>query len=289
MISSSFKEYITHVLGSPIKKADPVSGGDISKAYCLHTSTNRFFLKVNERQNALKMFQTEKSGLDEINQTNTIKAPEVVSCGQYNANSFILMEFVASKNPTSKEMEAFGHQLADLHSFPVGESFGWKQDNYIGSLAQSNKNHREWAFFYVYERLLPQLVMARDKGLLRSSEVPMESTLLNRCRHFFPEVQPALLHGDLWSGNYVINSEGIPYLIDPALYYGHCEVDLAMTRLFGGFSTSFHAAYNKQIQIEPLHNERMDIYQLYYLLVHLNLFGRSYYASVKQLLKTYFP
>ncbi|MBT8314404.1 MAG: fructosamine kinase family protein [Maribacter sp.] len=289
MLSSSFKEHIAQILGSPIIKADPVSGGDISSAYCIHTSTHRYFLKVNERENASKMFLTEKLGLDTINRTNAIKAPEVVSCGQYHTSSFILMEFIEPKNPTSKEMEAFGTQLADLHTFPVGESFGWKQDNYIGSLAQSNKNHPDWALFYVYERLLPQLVMAREKELLSSYEVPSESILLNRCQHFFPEVQPALLHGDLWSGNYIISTQGIPYLIDPAVYYGHHEVDLAMTRLFGGFSSKFHAAYAEQIPIGPLYNERMDIYQLYYLLVHLNLFGRSYYPSVKRLLKTYFP
>jgi len=288
MISSHFKEHIAQVLGSRILKAEPVSGGDISKAYCVHTSTQRYFLKVNERDNASNMFQTEKLGLDNINQTNTIKAPEVVSCGQYNASSFILMEFIEPKNPTSKEMELFGHQLANLHSFPVGESFGWKQGNFIGSLTQSNKNHQEWALFYVNERLLPQLVMAKEKGLLRSSEIPLESTLLNRCRQFFPEVQPALLHGDLWSGNYIINAKGIPYLIDPAVYYGHREVDLAMTQLFGGFSSSFYKSYSKHFPVQSLENERRDIYQLYYLLVHLNLFGRSYYPSVKQLLKTYF-
>ena len=288
MISSHFKEHIAQALGSPISKVNTISGGDISQAYCVHTSTQRFFLKVNESVIALDMFLAEKKGLENINLAKTIKAPEVIHCGQHEGSSYLLLEFIASKNPTSKEFEALGHQLADLHTYFVGDSFGWKQDNYIGSLPQSNKNYGDWTLFYVHERLLPQLKMAKEKGLLNSSEIPSESYLVKGCRQFFPKVKPALLHGDLWSGNYLISDQGVPYLIDPALYFGHHEVDMAMTELFGGFSSNFYAAYAEQIPAETLQNERRDIYQLYYLLVHLNLFGRTYYPSVKQLLTTYF-
>ena len=288
MISSNFKEHIAQNLGSPISKVNPVSGGDISQAYCVHTSTQRFFLKVNASVIASKMFLAEKKGLENINLSKTIKAPEAIHCGQHESSSYLLLEFIESKNPTSKEFEALGHQLADLHTFSVGDSFGWEQDNYIGSLPQSNKNHLDWTLFYVHERLLPQLKIAKKKGLLDSCEIPSENNLVQGCRQFFPKVKPALLHGDLWSGNYLISTQGVPYLIDPASYFGHHEVDMAMTQLFGGFSSSFYAAYAEQISAETLQNERRDIYQLYYLLVHLNLFGRTYYPAVKQLLKTYF-
>ena len=288
MISSRFKEHIAQAIGSPISKVNTVSGGDISKAYCVHTSTHRFFLKVNESAIALEMFLAEKKGLENINLAKTIKAPKVIHCGQHKNCSYLLLEFIESKNPTSKDFEALGHQLADLHTFSVGDSFGWTQDNYIGSLPQSNKNHPEWTLFYVHERLLPQLKMAKEKGLLDSSDIPSESNLVKGCLEFYPKVKPALLHGDLWSGNYLISTQGIPYLIDPALYFGHHEVDLAMTQLFGGFSSRFYAAYAEQIPVETLQDERRDIYQLYYLLVHLNLFGRTYYPPVIQLLKTYF-
>jgi len=288
MISSHFKEHIAHALGSHISKINTISGGDISKAYCVHTSAQRFFLKVNESAIAFEMFLAEKKSLENINLTKTIKVPKVIHCGQHESSSYLLLEFIESKNPTSKEFEALGHQLADLHTFSVDDSFGWEQDNYIGTLPQSNKNHTNWPLFYVHERLLPQLKMAKEKGLLNSSDIPSESNLVQGCGQFFPKVKPALLHGDLWSGNFLISAQGIPYLIDPALYFGHHEVDLAMTQLFGGFSSSFIAAYAEQIPAESLQNERRDIYQLYYLLVHLNLFGRTYYPSVKQLLKTYF-
>jgi len=288
MISSSFKEHLANQLGSPILKVEPVSGGDISQAFCIYTQSERFFCKVNQNEFAHEMFMAEKMGLEAINRTKTIKAPEVLHCGQHKSSSYLLLEFIESKNPTAEEFQAFGHQLADLHTFSVGSSFGLKQDNYIGSLAQSNKNHSDWALFYVHERLLPQLKMSKAKALLSSSEIPSGLKLVKSCRQYFPKVKPALLHGDLWSGNYLISTQGIPYLIDPALYFGHHEVDLAMSQLFGGFSSSFYAAYAEQIPVETLQNERRDIYQLYYLLVHLNLFGRTYYPSVKQLLKTYF-
>ena len=198
------------------------------------------------------------------------------------------MEFIRFKSPSQKEMGNLGHQLAAMHKTSVGESFGWKQNNFIGSLPQSNKMNVSWVDFYVQERLLPQLKMARDKNLLNSNEIPSVEKLMKNCEAFFPVVKPSLLHGDLWNGNYLIREDGIPFLIDPAVYIGHHEVDLAMTHLFGGFSPAFYSAYAEHIPKESFQKERNDIYQLYYLLVHLNLFGRSYYSAVKQVLKTYF-
>ncbi|EAR02829.1 fructosamine kinase family protein [Maribacter sp. HTCC2170] len=288
MISSSFKHHLEHVLGCPITRFEPVSGGDISKAFCIYTATNRFFSKINQSDLAKEMFLTEKLSLDSINQTNTIKAPEVIHLGQHHDGSYIIMEYVESKSPSSKEMEAFGHQLAAMHKYEIGSSFGREQDNFIGTLQQSNKKHSDWVQFYVGERLLPQLRLARSKELLSSNEIPKEIGLLKGCERLFPKIKPSLIHGDLWSGNYLINNEGVPFLIDPALYVGHYEVDMSMTQLFGGFSSPFYKAYETHFPKEILHNERKDIYQLYYLLVHLNLFGKSYSQAVKQLLKIYF-
>jgi len=288
MISSNFKEHLEHVLGCPISKVNALSGGDISKAFCIHTATQRFFIKLNRGAIALEMFLAEKEGLESIGLTKTIKVPSVLSCTQFEGTSYLLLEHIEPKSPTFKDYEALGQQLADFHSFDAGDTFGWKQNNFIGSLPQSNKNHPDWAQFYVHERLLPQLKMAKEKRLLISSEIPSESKLLKGCERFFTKVKPALLHGDLWGGNYLINAEGTPYLIDPAVYYGHREVDIAMTKLFGGFSSSFYNAYSEHFNAEPFEEERKDIYQLYYLLVHLNLFGSSYYRSVKGLLSRCF-
>lgn len=288
MISSNFKEHLVYVLGCPITRILPVSGGDISKAYCIQSATDRFFCKINQSDHAPPMFLTEKLGLAEINQTNTIKAPEVLQIGQYESFSFIIMEYIESKNPTSRDMELLGQQLAQLHTCLPSDSFGWHQNNFIGSLPQSNKRHTDWSVFYALERLLPQLNLAMEKRLLDAVEIPSGETLITGTGKWMSAVKPAVLHGDLWGGNYLINTQGVPYLIDPAVYFGHHEVDIAMTRLFGGFSARFYEAYYGHIPAEPQQKERNDIYQLYYLLVHLNLFGRSYYARVKKLLETYF-
>ncbi len=230
----------------------------------------------------------EKAGLETIAQINTIKAPKVLFCGQLESVAYLTMEFVDSKSPSQSEMESLGHQLAALHKTQVENYFGWQQDNFIGNLPQSNKNHPSWVSFYTHERLLPQLKSARDFGHLDFEEIPSEESLDKTCRNLFPETIPSLLHGDLWSGNYLISKSGKPYLIDSAVYFGHYEVDLAMTRLFGGFDKAFYDAHAEHFPKVPQQNERNDIYQLYYLLVHLNLFGRSYYPSVKQLLRRYF-
>ncbi len=184
-------------------------------------------------------------------------------------------------------MKTFGQQLGHLHKISTSQ-FGWDSDNFIGSLHQSNKTHDTWPDFYVSERLLPQLQLTVDQGLLSVGDVPSEHTMLSVMATLCPQVKPSLLHGDLWSGNYLISKDGIPYLIDPAVYRGHSEIDIAMSKLFGGFGASFYQVYNEVIPADNFSNDRIKIYQLYYLLVHLNLFGRSYYSGVKAILKSYF-
>lgn len=265
-----------------------VSGGDISQAYLLETDTERFFCKVNYNTDAFDMFQAEKLGLEAIAQTKTIATPKVLLCEKLELGGLLLMDYIEPKRSSSKNMELFGHQMAALHRFSGASTFGWESDNYIGSLSQSNRDHASWAEFYTQERLLPQLKMGLERQLLSSNELPSETRLLKTCENRFTKTTPSLLHGDLWSGNYLISADGTPYLIDPAVYYGHYEVDLAMTRLFGGFDSSFYLAHSEHFPKVEGEKERNDLYQLYYLLVHLNLFGRSYYSQVKQLLKTYF-
>jgi fructosamine-3-kinase len=184
-------------------------------------------------------------------------------------------------------MALLGKQLANLH-LNKSKTFGFNTDNFIGTLPQSNTTHHNWVDFYVEERLVPQLKIAIQRHLLTPAEVPDLSTMKLKTVDIFKYVQPSLLHGDLWSGNYLISKDGIPYLIDPAAYYGHSEVDIAMSLLFGGFDNSFYEAYHAVIPKETDTIARIELYQLYYLLVHLNLFGSSYYNSVKRITNKYF-
>ncbi len=282
------KDQIEYLLCINIEGVRSVSGGDTSHGYLLETESERFFCKVNHADQADALFLVEKKALEAIARTKTIAVPKVMLCEVLDKGGFLVMEYVAPKRASPKEMEQFGHQLAQLHQNSAADTFGWEADNYIGSLPQSNKVNSNWAEFYVAERLLPQLRLAADDKRLLDDEIPSEQKLLKTCQNLFPAVKPSLLHGDLWSGNYIISQDGQPYLIDPATYYGHHEVDIAMTRLFGSFDTSFYGAYTEHFPQIGGEEERNDIYQLYYLLVHLNLFGKSYYRPVKGLLNRYF-
>src|SRR6056297_391252 len=287
-MNKNLKTHIEYLLCIKIVRITAISGGDISSAFLLETDTERFFCKVNLSTTAFDMFQAEKAGLNTIALTKSIAVPKIFVYEHWETGSFLLMEYIEPKKPAPKDMELFGHELAALHKFSIAEKFGWETDNFIGTLPQSNKTHADWAHFFTLERLLPQLKIALESGLLSLAEIPSKTKLLKTCGRFFPKTKPALLHGDLWSGNYLIAQNGIPYLIDPAIYFGHHEVDVAMTRLFGGFDTSFYQAYREHFPKIGGEIERNDIYQLYFLLVHLNLFGHSYRDACRNSIKKYF-
>lgn len=271
-----------------IQKIQSLSGGDISQAYLLETETEHFFCKTNYGGNAHKMFLAEREGLEAISNTQGIATPNVLLCEPLEKGAFLIMEYIKPKRASQTDMAQLGHQLATLHQFSKSDFYGWETNNFIGSLPQENNQCSNWPEFYIHKRLLPQIKMAVVNKRLGVSDIPSETQLSVTCEKLFPKTEPALLHGDLWGGNYLVSQGGRPYLIDPAIYYGHHEVDIAMTRLFGGFHSSFYNAYWEHFPKQPFVDERTNVYQLYYLLVHLNLFGRSYYESVRSILKRYF-
>lgn len=284
------KELISHIsekIGLSINSCHSVSGGDISSAYLLQTETRKFFLKVNSKPFALAMFRAEQKGLQAIEETKTIAVPHVHLVDSVEGKSFLLMDYVESKRPDSSDFKRLGTQLAQLHHCS-NTDFGFPTDNFIGSLPQNNTSHKNWSEFYWTERVLPQLQLALDNRLLAINEIPREEKAVKLFDAVFGTVQPSLLHGDLWGGNYLIASGGTPYLIDPATYYGHSVVDIAMSKLFGGFSQSFYEAYHEIIPKTTNYETQIELYQLYYLLVHLNLFGSGYYSGVASILRRYF-
>lgn len=287
-MDKALKDQIEYLLCIKILNTRAVSGGDISQAYLIETESERFFCKMHQSKNAFEMFQAEKEGLKTLKVSNTIGVPQVLTCNRTDNGALFILEYIVRKTPNTVDFKNLGFQLAALHKMGDAKTFGFEHDNFIGSLPQSNNKHDNWVDFYVQERLQPQLIMALDSGRLNTAEVPAESKLLGRCNSLFPNIKPSLLHGDLWSGNFLIATNGQPYLIDPAVYAGHHEVDLAMSRLFGGFGDRFYSAYHEIIPKETGERERCEIYQLYYLLVHLNLFGTSYKSSVNHILQRYF-
>lgn len=286
-MNQSFLVQLSVLINENIKRYQPISGGDISTAYSINTNSSRYFLKTNTASFALKMFEAEKEALELIENTKTIRTPQFLQVGQFQNTAFLLMEFIESKPPSNKDFAKLGNQLAQLHQVTYSK-FGFNHNNFIGTLAQSNQYHKRWIDFYVQERIAPQLKMALQASLLSMHEVPTITQMTEVWSPFLSDVKPSLLHGDLWSGNFLISSDGHPYLIDTAAYYGHGEVDIAMSRLFSGFGTSFYEAYFHDRPKEYGFEERHKIYQLYYLLVHLNLFGSSYYSTVKRILNSFF-
>ncbi|MDW8231027.1 MAG: fructosamine kinase family protein [Saprospiraceae bacterium] len=285
-LSDSLQPRIEALLGEKIASIAPVSGGDINRAFCLTgESRRRWFLKTNTDAAAALMFRREAQGLALLGASGVIRTPRVYGHGaDETGNAFLLLSFVDSGPRSPLFWERFGRQLAALHS-QTSAFFGFAHDNFIGRLPQSNRRCETWAEFYAQERLQPQMQLARQQGYLDKAAEQQLERLCRRLDVRCPNEPPALTHGDLWSGNFLCNAQGEPVLIDPAAAYAHREMDIAMSRLFGGFDARFYAAYQEAWPLAPGFEERIEIYQLYYLLVHVNLFGSGYESGVRRILK----
>lgn len=272
--------------GIQIKRTKQLGGGDISTVWLLEIKTQNLILKVNSAEQKA-MSEAEFKGLKILRDAGVIQVPMVFEFGLLNDRSFILMEFIPAGKAHGQTFTEFGEKLAALHQFDSA-TFGLDHDNFIGALPQRNFQHEKWNMFFWYDRIQPQFKLALWQGLMHESEIPEESNFLQLVDEVFCNHKPALLHGDLWNGNKLVTLKGNVALIDPAVYYGHPMMDLGMTLLFGGFPEKFYEAYYSNAGISGNIQQQTDLAQLYYLLVHLNLFGSSYYASVKSLLKKYF-
>jgi len=269
---------------TPIINWQPVSGGHISNSYLLQTKSYSVFLKTHSNK---ALLYAEYLGLQAIAKTQTINTPKVIHFGDLEHNSCLALEWIDTKPANTKDYKVLGQHLAQLHQISH-EQFGYSNPNFIGHLSQSNSFHMSWNDFYIEERLVPQLQLAKSQNLLNDEDIPSASKLKATCAIYFQNVTPSLLHGDLWSGNFFISKSNVPYIFDPSVYFGHSEVDIAMTKLFGGFDLAFYKSYHKIIPKDKFTDVRIELYQLYYLLVHLNMFGSSYASSVKHILQKYF-
>jgi fructosamine-3-kinase len=262
-----------------INERSPLYGGDINQVYKLLTSEGTFVVKINQ-SGLPNLFETEAKGLELLQKNSGFHIPSVVTVGTTENGDFILMEYISSGMKTPNYWEQFGKELALMHQ-QTQENFGLDHNNYIGSLPQSNDLHETWSSFYLHERILKQLDLLG--GQLSFSQQQLNSLQLN-IETLFSEEAPSLLHGDLWSGNCMVDESNNPALIDPAVYYGHREIDIAMTLLFGGFDQQFYASYNEVFPLESNWRDRVEMCQLYPLLVHANLFGGHYINSCRNII-----
>lgn len=288
MLPDSLQREIADKLDASIESATRVSGGSINEAAKLDIEKiGPAFLKWNRTADP-DMFEKEVTGLKLLRDAETgLRVPDVILQGTVDGNTgYLLLEFIEDGRPGNQSAQEFGEQLAALHDHR-GDSYGLDEDNYIGRLPQSNNRHNDWTNFFIDERMEPQLRMAMESGKFRSSITGAFNNMYRELDDIFPEERPSLLHGDLWGGNYFYDTDGGPVIYDPAVYYGHREIELAFTHLFGGFSSAFYEAYDNVLPIEPGFGQRKDIYNLYPLLVHTNLFGGSYARQVEGIVKQF--
>ncbi|NVO18544.1 MAG: fructosamine kinase family protein [Bacteroidetes bacterium] len=287
-VSQSILDYFSRQYGknASILSVVTVSGGCINETAKVQTSHGDFFVKYNLSSVYPGMFEAESKGLKILQQAEEILIPEVLHAEVAGKHSYLLMEYIEPGVKSPGFWEQFGSSLANLHKH-TSDLFGLDHDNYIGSLQQGNQHHSSWVDFFVLERLEPMARHARDKDEISAQLVNSFEQLYNKLPRLMPEEKPALLHGDLWNGNYLVDENGNPCLIDPAVYYGHREIDLAMTSLFGGFHPKFYESYQQVFALEKGWEERTDLFNLYPLLVHANLFGGGYASQVKKIINKY--
>jgi len=287
MIPPALQAHIETVVGVAIGTFVPLTGGDIHRAAVLSfAGGRRFFLKYNTGPACAEMFRTEALGLALLGASRVIAVPKVQTHGQAGDYAFLLLEYITPGQRNRLFWQEFGAGLAALHG-ATSAQFGFAHDNFIGSLPQSNRRCDTWPEFYTEARLLPQMQLARKNELLDASDAKRLENLCKKLASICPEEPPALTHGDLWSGNFLCNSESKPVLIDPAASFAHRETDLAMSRLFGGFDPVFYQSYEQSWPLAPGFEDRLEVCQLYYLLVHVNLFGGGYVDSVRKILRRY--
>jgi protein-ribulosamine 3-kinase len=265
--------------------ATPASGGCINHGARLDTSEGGpFFLKWNASA-PVAMFEAEAHGLRALREAGTVRVPEPLATGGGSGSpAWLLLEHVAPGRPAADHDERLGRGLAALHrSADAASGFGWPHANWIGSLPQSNRVDTSWSAFWREQRVEPQLRLAADDHRLSGrarATIERAADAIPAALRDVDQGPPHLLHGDLWGGNAYADAGGAPVLIDPAAYRGHGEVDLAMSELFGGFGARVYRAYGEVVPITDAYGAyRRDLYQLYYLLVHVNLFGGSYVGS----------
>lgn len=273
---------------SNIKGIEPVTGGEISRTFQVKTKENNYFVKIN-LDAPEDFFEKEATGLQMIKETKTISVPDVFyySSSDSRLKGILVMEWVEGSVTRTTE-EELGRQIALLHQ-SYGKSFGLDTDTYIGNIKQTNGWFENWSTFFMEKRLLAQAYFADKKGILGRERKSKLEWLYEHLDQWIDtkQVKPSLLHGDLWGGNWIAGAKGKPYVIDPSVFYGDFEFELAFTEMFGGFSSKFYDSYKEVNPISEGYEDRKLIYQLYYYLVHLNHFGEAYGPHIDRILKYY--
>lgn len=285
-MGTTLTDELSRALGAKIASLREVGGGDINQALCATLADGgKVFVKTQPLV-PKDFFPCEADGLAWLAASRTLRIPRVLAATDAigGAPAFLALEWIEPGRPARDHDEQLGRGLAALHASGA-TNFGYVRDNFLATLEQTNAPLGTWHEFYASRRIMPLAIQARLRGLLDVATMREIESVCERMESLCgPAEPPSRLHGDLWGGNALVASDGVPVLIDPAVYGGHREVDLAMMRLFGGFGERVFAAYHEAHPLAPGHEERVPLYQLYPLLAHVCLFGTSYAPAVKRAL-----
>lgn len=285
-MNPALRDVLEETLDSKVTRTSALGGGSINEAAEVSLADGRRVFVKTHAHPPPGMFSAEARGLRWLDEARAVRVPRVLSVSD-TGPAYLALEMISPSRRRGDFDETLGRALAALHAFGA-PSFGLDHDNFIGSLNQSNATAPDWPTFYWASRLEPQLRRAVDRGLIGASLRSQLGSLGRTLPELVgPAERPARLHGDLWGGNLHVDETGAPCLIDPAVYGGHREMDLAMMRLFGGFGPRVFAAYAEAMPLAPGAAGRVSLYQLYPLLVHVNLFGASYVGSVSRAVAEY--
>lgn len=276
---------LEEILNEKVTSNSFVGGGSIADSQKIRTSSGKEYFVKSYSQSKSNILKNEVNGLIEIQKSKSIKTPQII----YYDDNILILEFIKSGRKNKNFSELFGIQLTEMHRLK-SDKFGFYENNYIGSNHQINLPlYSNWTDFYWENRLLYQFKLAEKHGYVNSDFKKLFNQFESVYRNIIEgtEEEPSLIHGDLWGGNYLVDESGNPVLIDPAVYYGHREAELGMTILFGGFDSEFYSSYNEAYPLFDGWKERLDIYKLYHVMNHLNLFGTGYLNQTLSIITSY--
>ncbi len=276
------KDWLAQLPIDEVQTASPVSGGDINEAYSLETANHHYFMKVQPGRGKV-FFDHEVEGLRLLGQV--ANTPKVVTSGEIDGDGYLIQNWVDIGTGSQYEL---GQMVATVHQ-QHSQKFGLDHNFTAGKLPKKNTWQSNWVVFYLEQRLKPLVALAAEKDRWNDWRQRHFESLCDQFKDYYTthQVKPSLLHGDLWAGNFLFEASGKPMLIDPDVFYGDRELDIAMTTIFGGFDRDFYDGYNAVYPLEDGLTDRLPWYQLNYLLAHLNLFGETYGPSVDRILERY--
>ncbi len=288
MMLSWFQRLFEHNSYPDVIRINALHGGDINLVYEVETNQVTYCIKVSKKEADSVIFSSEKKSLNFLADKAGVNVPQLYLTGVFEGFSFLMMTFIPQdkKNITPNYWKYLSKQVIQLHK-ETNHQFGLDFTTFIGPYSQDNSWKVDWSTFYVENRLEPQIKKAFDGALLERNHLRKMESFFEELPNIFPVEKASLLHGDLWSGNVLKSSDYRSFFIDPAIYYGHREMDLAMMKLFGGFDDHFFDHYSQNYPLEKGWENRIEFGQLYPLLVHLNLFGRSYLSSIDRIISNF--